>query len=166
MAAVPGAELVDAAVTAHERAATMGHLDAGDRAVERVVLAAGRIRVDPGDRLAGRGGDRDARVAGDDRGRPRPGVDLRPGAHPAEHVALAVELERPVGDPRRRAARDADAADGEVEPGAGRAVEGDPVEPQPRLRVLRAPVVAGHARPAGELERAAGGGDGAADPRR
>ena len=50
---LPGAQLVDAAVRARERVPVVLDLDARDRAVERVVLAAGRVGVDPRDGLAG-----------------------------------------------------------------------------------------------------------------
>jgi len=73
--------------------------------------------------------------------------------NPNRPVAPTVEGERTVGDPRRRVGTHLDAPERDVEPGvAAMTVEERPVEPDPALGVLGAPVVADHGRPVVELD--------------
>ena len=116
------------------------------------MLAPGRVGVDPRDRLVERRADADPHVAEAHLGRARPGLDRHPRAHPAEHPGAAVGVQRAVRHPGRRRRPDLHAPDRHVEPRVGRAVEADPVQPQPALGVLRAPVVPDHPGPAVELQ--------------
>src|SRR5436189_278523 len=72
-----------------------------------------------------------------------------------EHVPLPAKRHYTVAHPRRRPRPDLDAADRHVVPRVVVvAVEVRPVQPDPALRVLGAPVVADHPGPAVELHGA------------
>ena len=102
---VGGAELVDAAVAGEQLAAVVEHdAQLGDRAVERVVLAAAGVGVRPRDGLARRGARLDDRRRGPRRGSPPawPATRARPRRRRAG-ARRPSSVQRAVGDPRRRA---------------------------------------------------------------
>ena len=157
-------ELVGRAAADDERLGRLAlaldqQLQVGDRAVERVVLGAVRVGVDPADEVLRLGRDvaldDDARAVQDEVAARRCLVDRR-RAHPldaAEPVFHTVEDEAPVGDPRHGGGADLDPGGAGVEVGAARAVgEGGALDPDPALGVLGAPVVADHPRPVGEVD--------------
>ena len=117
-----------------------------DRAVHGVVLRAVRVRVHPADEALGAAPTRVPRTC-----TPLPEslnvqwVGASVTSHLAQREAVAGHAERAVADPRRRDRPHLHPADGRVEPVA---VLGQPVQPDPALGVLRAPVVARHAAPA------------------
>ena len=113
-------------------------MSCGDRAVERVVLAAAGVGVGPGDGLAGGGAGLDAGPEarhGSPRGSPR----RARGRGPPSRVPPAADVQRPVGDPRRRAGPDAHAADARSSHASGSLVERDAVQPDPVARRARRP---------------------------
>src|SRR4051794_1896880 len=134
-------------------------LEVGYRAVDSVVLGAGRVGVDPADEVLLRG--RDAAVDDDVLAWQEEAADrgslLDPGranrAEAAEAVPLAVEDEHPGGNPGADAGAEANAGGAGVEVGVGRIGEAGALEPDPALSVLAAPVVADHPRPAAQLDR-------------
>src|SRR5215210_6574232 len=111
------APLVDAAVRGAqiEPRRIEPDLHLGDRAVERVVLAARRVRVAPGDGLP-LGGTRLHDDARELDAAPRGSGPHAGRARAAEPAALAACVDRAVRDPGRQDGADAHAPDRQVQP--------------------------------------------------
>src|SRR5450759_512212 len=144
----------------------------GHRAVDDVVLTTVWIAIAPARGAVGRrvnvGFDGQAALSGQ-RKRAAGGAlrDLQPArAEPAEARPSTVQRDRSARHPRREASSHEHPPKRHVQPRRGVLLETDPMQPDPALGVLGAPVVPHHAPPSAQLQRAVGQLDRAVEARR